>query len=73
MGALMTGLDWQPVPGPRREDFRNAAHFCKALREHLGEQEFRQTYRNHGGCVPHRTSHGDSRSRQSGTFGGGSA
>ena len=48
---LMTGLDWQPVPGPRREDFRNAAHFCKALREHLGEQEFRQTYRNHGGCV----------------------
>jgi hypothetical protein len=28
--------DWQPLVGPRREDYKNASHFCKAEREFLG-------------------------------------
>ncbi|MGH2978689.1 MAG: TolB family protein [Solirubrobacterales bacterium] len=43
--------DWQPLVGPRRADYKNASHFCKAEREFLGEQQFRQKYGNHGGCV----------------------
>lgn len=43
--------DWQPLVGPRRADYKNASHFCKAERAFLGEQEFRQKYGNHGGCV----------------------
>lgn len=46
---------WQTLPAPRRSDFRNASHFCKAEREFWGEQAFRQRYgtgRNvHGKCV----------------------
>jgi TolB protein len=36
--------DWQPIPGPRREDFKNAAQFCKAERDFLSEEAFRQKY-----------------------------
>ena len=43
--------DWQPLVGPRREDYKNAAHFCKAEREFMGDAAFRQKYGNHGGCV----------------------
>jgi hypothetical protein len=43
--------DWQPLVGPRRADYKNASHFCKAEREFLGEQEFGQKYGSHGGCV----------------------
>ena len=50
---LATGFsaDWQPLVGPRREDYKNAAHFCKAEREFMGDAGFRQKYGNHGGCV----------------------
>ena len=43
--------DWQPLVGPRRADYKNASHFCKAERGFLGEQQFKQKYGNHGGCV----------------------
>jgi WD40-like Beta Propeller Repeat len=47
--------DWQPIFGPRRDDFKNAAHFCKAQREFLGEAEFAQRYGGganaYGKCV----------------------
>jgi len=49
--TFVTNVDWQPLVGPRRADYKNASHFCKALRAFLGDQEFAQRYRNHGGCV----------------------
>jgi Tol biopolymer transport system component len=36
-------LDWQPIPGPRRGDYQNAAHFCKAERDFWGE-DFAERY-----------------------------
>ena len=36
-------LDWQPIPGPRRSDYKNAAHFCKAESEFWGE-DFAERY-----------------------------
>jgi Tol biopolymer transport system component len=35
---------WQPLPGPQRSDFKNAAQFCKADRTFMGESAFRQRY-----------------------------
>ncbi|HEY3256708.1 MAG TPA: hypothetical protein VGJ91_22280, partial [Polyangiaceae bacterium] len=35
---------WQPLPGPQRGDYKNAAKFCKVERAFLGEQRFRQRY-----------------------------
>lgn len=43
--------DWQPVVGPRRENYKNSSHFCKAEREFLGDEAFAQAYGSHGGCV----------------------
>jgi TolB protein len=47
--------DWQPLVGPRREDYKNASKFCKAEREFLGQENFRQRYGGdanaHGRCV----------------------
>jgi Tol biopolymer transport system component len=47
--------DWQPIPGPRRGDYKNAAQFCKALREFLGNNAFRARFGGganaHGKCV----------------------
>jgi TolB protein len=47
--------DWQPLLGPQRRDYKNAAHFCKALREFLGDEAFRNRYgagaNAHGKCV----------------------
>jgi TolB protein len=47
--------DWQPLPGPQRSDYKNAAQFCKAEREFLGDAEFRNRYGGganaHGKCV----------------------
>jgi len=37
-------LDWQPIPGPQRSDYKHAAQFCKAERDFLGESSFRQKY-----------------------------
>jgi hypothetical protein len=39
---------WQPIPGPQRSDFKNAAQFCKAEREFLGESAFVQKYGTNG-------------------------
>lgn len=36
--------DWQPLLGPQRGSFKNAAKFCKAERERLGDTEFRRRY-----------------------------
>jgi len=41
--------DWQvipqaPLPGPQRGDYKNAAKFCKAERESLGDAAFRKEY-----------------------------
>jgi Tol biopolymer transport system component len=36
--------DWQPIPGPRRDDFKTAKQFCKAERAFLGRATFRQRY-----------------------------
>jgi Tol biopolymer transport system component len=48
--------DWQPIPaGPRRSDYKNAAGFCKADRQFLGDASFIQKYGGganaYGKCV----------------------
>lgn len=48
--------DWQPiVPEPVRSDSKNASRFCKAERDFLGDDAFRQKYGGganaHGRCV----------------------
>jgi hypothetical protein len=47
--------DWQPIPGPERSDYKNAAQFCKAERALLGDSTFRQKYGGganaYGKCV----------------------
>jgi TolB protein len=55
VGSPFIGIDadWQPIPlpGPSRGDYRNASHYCKALRAFKGDAAFAAEYRNHGGCV----------------------
>jgi Tol biopolymer transport system component len=36
--------DWQPLAGPKRSDYKNAATFCKAERDFMGVSAFRQKY-----------------------------
>jgi len=36
-GIFSTYPNWQPLPGPRRSDFKNAAQFCEAERDFWGE------------------------------------
>jgi hypothetical protein len=47
--------DWQPLPGPRQEDFKKSAQFCKRERDLLGDQPFRERYGGranaYGKCV----------------------
>jgi hypothetical protein len=47
--------DWQPLPGPQRTDYKDAAQFCKAERDFLGGSQFRAKYGGganaHGKCV----------------------
>ena len=47
--------DWQPIPGPRRSDYKNAAQFCKAERVFLGDAPFTSKYGGganaYGKCV----------------------
>jgi Tol biopolymer transport system component len=47
--------DWQPILGPQRSDYKNAAQFCKAEREFLGDEAFRNRYGGganaYGKCV----------------------
>jgi Tol biopolymer transport system component len=54
-GSSAGGVDWQPIPGPERSDYKNAAQFCKAERDFLGDAAFRQKYGGdanaYGKCV----------------------
>jgi hypothetical protein len=36
--------DWQPIPGPQRSDYKNAAQFCMAERDFLGDAAFTKKY-----------------------------
>jgi hypothetical protein len=40
--------DWQPLPEPQRSDFNNAAQFCKAERDFLGDETFGNKYGTNG-------------------------
>ena len=57
LGGPHVGMspDWQPLVGPSRADYKNAATFCKAEQEFLGDGAFRQKYGGganaHGKCV----------------------
>jgi TolB protein len=46
--------DWQPIPGPKRSDYKNAAQFCKAEQAFWGDQ-FAERYGDgpspYGKCV----------------------
>ena len=53
-GAYDFDADWQPLLPPRRADYKNAAKYCKAEREYLGEAAFKQAYGGshaHARCV----------------------
>jgi TolB protein len=43
-----TEPDWQPIPGPRRSDYKNGAQFCKADREFIGDDAFGERYGANG-------------------------
>jgi hypothetical protein len=47
--------DWQPLHGPQRSDYKNAAQFCKAERDFLGDAAFTKKYGGganaYGKCV----------------------
>jgi Tol biopolymer transport system component len=40
--------DWQPLLGPKRSDFKNAAQFCKAEHDFLGDDAFANKYGANG-------------------------
>jgi TolB protein len=47
------GPDWQPIPttsqpSPQRSDYKNAAQFCKAERDFLGDEAFTKKYGTNG-------------------------
>jgi Tol biopolymer transport system component len=44
-GVFDYAPDWQPIPlGPQRNDYKNAAKFCEAERDFLGEPAFARKY-----------------------------
>jgi hypothetical protein len=49
---------WQPIPGPKRSDYKNAAQFCKAEHAFWGDQ-FASRYGgradSYGKCVSQNT------------------
>jgi Tol biopolymer transport system component len=55
MKSFLSAPSWQPIPGPQRGDYKNAAQFCKAERDFLGDSQFRAKYGGganaHGKCV----------------------
>jgi Tol biopolymer transport system component len=55
-GAGLNGFSapiWQSIRGPRRSDYKNASHFCKAERQFWGAEAFGERYGGgaHGQCV----------------------
>jgi WD40-like Beta Propeller Repeat len=45
---LIRTLDWQPIPEPQRSDYKNAAQFCQADRDFLGDEAFGNNYGTNG-------------------------
>jgi dipeptidyl aminopeptidase/acylaminoacyl peptidase len=49
------GPSWQPIPGPKRSNYKNAAQFCKAERDFLDDAAFTKKYGGganaYGKCV----------------------
>ncbi len=43
--------DWQPIPGPKRSDYKNADQFCKAERAYLGDVTFAKKYGTNGNAA----------------------
>jgi Tol biopolymer transport system component len=43
--------DWQPIPGPQRGNYKNAAQFCKADRDFLGDDAFARKYGSNGNAA----------------------
>jgi TolB protein len=43
-GAGYDQTSWQPIPGPQRSDYKNAAQFCKAERDFLWDAAFAKKY-----------------------------
>jgi Tol biopolymer transport system component len=54
-GPSVQPSSWQPLLGPKRSDYKNAAQFCKAERGFLGDAAFRSKYGGganaYGKCV----------------------
>lgn len=48
LADLNADPDWQPIPAPRRADYKNQSAFCGAERDFLGEQQFRAKYGRNG-------------------------
>jgi Tol biopolymer transport system component len=44
LSCCVHGVSWQPISGPRRSDYKNAARFCKAERDFLEEAAFAKKY-----------------------------
>jgi Tol biopolymer transport system component len=47
-GATDWEPDWQPLRGPQRSDYKNAAQFCNAERDFLGDAAFAKKYGTNG-------------------------
>ena len=39
---------WQPIPAPKRSDYKNAAQLCKAERDFFGDEAFGEKYGTNG-------------------------
>src|SRR5206468_1304780 len=54
-GPIDIGPDWRPLPGQQSSDYKNAAKFCEAERDLLGEVAFTSRYGGganaYGKCV----------------------
>ena len=49
-GVIYGPADWQPIPGPKRSDYKNSMQFCQAERTFLGEVEFRTKHGTKSGA-----------------------
>jgi len=49
-GVIYGPADWQPIPGPKRSDYKNSMQFCHAERTFLGEVEFRTKHGTKSGA-----------------------
>jgi Tol biopolymer transport system component len=49
--VFATEPDWQPLPEPRRSNYRDAAKFCEADRQFLGAEAFQAKYGSNGNAA----------------------